>query len=100
MAGVDDSNQRNERLTVAELRRAKPLKLFGGRSSGSTCDLCRVVINADDPEYEVDAELDGAKIALHFHVKCYDTWRANRDADVDAPDEGRNEDDSSHESAA
>lgn len=93
MAGAEDSNQRMGRLTVAELRRARPLKLFGGRGSGATCDLCRVVINANDPEYEVDAELDGAKIALHFHVRCYDTWRASRDADLP---EQEDDDNTSH----
>jgi hypothetical protein len=99
MAGVDDSNPRKERLTVAELRRARPLKLFGGRGSGATCDLCRVVIDPNDPEYEVDAELDGGKLALHFHVKCYDAWRDSRDSPD--PEESRDaDDDTSHESAA
>jgi hypothetical protein len=83
MAEKTDDDQRRERLTVADLRRAKPRKLFGGRSSGAACDLCRVLINSDDPEYEVEAELDGASIALHFHVKCYDSWRANRDSPGD-----------------
>lgn len=77
-------DQRAERLTVAELHRAEPRKLFGGRSSGAACDLCRVLINANDPEYEVEAELDGGPITLHFHVKCYDLWRASRSAPGDA----------------
>jgi hypothetical protein len=84
MAEKTDDEQRSGRLTVADLHRAEPLKLFGGRSSGAACDLCRVLINASDPEYEVEAVLDGATIALHFHVKCYDLWRASRDAPGDA----------------
>jgi hypothetical protein len=83
MAENTDDDHRRERLTVADLHRAKPRKLFGGRSSGAACDLCRVIINASDPEYEVEAELDGAPLALHFHVKCYDAWRASRDAPDD-----------------
>lgn len=81
MARVEDATARKERLTVAELRRAKAIRLFGGRSAGAACDLCRVVINRNDPEYEVDAELDGVKIALHFHVPCYDKWNAGNMSD-------------------
>lgn len=84
MAEKTDDDQRQGRLTVAELHRAEPRKLFGGRSSGAACDLCRVLINTNDPEYEVEAELDGVSIALHFHVKCYDLWRAGRNAPGDA----------------
>lgn len=79
-----DDDKRAGRLTVAELHRAEPRKLFGGRSSGAACDLCRVLINPNDPEYEVEAVLDGTPIALHFHVKCYDVWRTSRGAPGDA----------------
>jgi hypothetical protein len=84
MARSEDANTGHNRLSVADLRRAKPLKLFGGRSAGTACDFCRVSITANDPEYEVDAELDGVKVALHFHVACYDAWRAGSASD-DAP---------------
>jgi hypothetical protein len=84
MAEKTDDDQPRVRLTVADLHRAEPRKLFGGRSSGAACDLCRVQINASDPEYEVEAVLDGAPIALHFHVKCYDVWRASRNSPEDA----------------
>ena len=84
MAEKTDDDQRKGRLTVADLHRAEPRKLFGGRSSGAACDLCRVLINKSDPEYEVEADLDGALIALHFHVKCYDVWRASRNEPTDA----------------
>jgi hypothetical protein len=84
MAEKTDDDQRKGRLTVDDLHRAEPRKLFGGRSSGAACDLCRVLINSTDPEYEVEAELDGEPLALHFHVKCYDLWRASRNAPGDA----------------
>jgi hypothetical protein len=84
MAEKTDDAQRTGRLSVADLHRAQPRKLFGGRSSGAACDLCRVLIGPNDPEYEVEAELDGATIALHFHVKCYDLWRGSRDSPADA----------------
>lgn len=93
MAQDEDAKAR-DRLSVADLRRARPLKLFGGRSAGSVCDYCRVTITPNDPEYEVDAELDGTKIALHFHVACYDSWRIGR------PEEDPAEDSGAHDSAA
>ena len=93
MARDEDANTRG-RLTVADLRRAKPLKLFGGRSSGAVCDYCRVTITPNDAEYEVDAELDGTKITLHFHVACYDSWR------IGNPDEGEQKASDARDSAA
>jgi hypothetical protein len=81
MARNEDAKAEHGRLSVADLRRAKPLKLFGGRSAGAVCDFCRVVVTPNDPEYEVDAELDGGRITLHFHVACYDTWRAGNPTD-------------------
>jgi hypothetical protein len=84
MAEKTDDEQRKGRLTVADLHRAVPRKLFGGKSAGAACDLCRVLINVNDPEYEVEAELDGEPLALHFHMKCYDLWRAGRNTPDDS----------------
>lgn len=94
MARIEDAGGRKDRLTVAELRRARLIKLFGGKSTGQVCDYCRIVIHPNEPEYEVDAELDGTKLALHFHVACYDTWRAASGADEPLSSPG------AHDSAA
>jgi hypothetical protein len=94
MARTEDASGAHGRLSVADLRRAKPLKLFGGRSAGTVCDFCRVVITPNDPEYEVDAELDGTKIALHFHVTCYDSWRTGN------PNEDPSAEPGAHDTAA
>lgn len=86
MAHNENASPGQRRLSQAELRRASPLKLYGGRSAGAVCDYCRVVIPTNDPEYEVDAELDATKLALHFHVACYDAWRT-ASAEPGAPEE-------------
>jgi hypothetical protein len=67
---------RTERLTVAELRRATPLRLWGGKGCGVACDFCRVLVSANEIEYEVEAELDGTRVTLHFHPRCHDAWKA------------------------
>jgi hypothetical protein len=68
--------QRTERLTVAELRRATPIRLWGGKGCGVACDFCRVLVSSNEIEYEVEAQLDNARVTLHFHPRCHDTWKA------------------------
>lgn len=67
---------RAERLTVAALRRAVPIRLWGGKGCGVPCDFCRVLVSAEEIEYEVEAQLDGAGVTLHFHPRCHDAWKA------------------------
>lgn len=76
----DAEEPRTERLTVAALRRVTPGRLWGGKGCGAPCDFCRVLISPTDIEYELEAELDGAPLTLHFHRRCHDTWRAEYDA--------------------
>lgn len=71
---------RTDRLTVATLRRAMPVRLWGGRGCGAPCDFCRVLVSATEIEYEVEAELDGGRVTLHFHHRCHEVWRARLDA--------------------
>jgi hypothetical protein len=71
--------QRPDKLTTAAMRRARPLKLWAGKGHGAPCDHCRVLIAPSDVEYEVDAELDGARITLFFHQRCHDAWQAGQD---------------------
>ncbi len=66
---------RTERLTVAALRRALPIRLWGGKGCGAPCDFCRVLVSGTEIEYEVEANLDGARLILHFHPRCHDAWR-------------------------
>jgi hypothetical protein len=66
---------RPEKLSPGALRRAREIQLFGGKGNGCPCDHCRVLIGAAEVEYEVDAELDGERIPLHFHQRCYEIWK-------------------------
>jgi hypothetical protein len=76
---------RSARLNVATLRRATPLRMWGGKGSGAPCDFCRVLVSTDDVEYEVEAQLDGAVVLLHFHPRCHDAWTAGQDPTQQAP---------------
>jgi hypothetical protein len=76
---------RTERLTVAELRRATAVRLWGGKGCGVPCDFCRVLVSKTEVEYEVEAQLDGAAVTLHFHPRCHDAWKAEVEA-LPAPD--------------
>ena len=37
-------------------------------------------MSAEEIEYEVEAMLEGEPLTLHFHARCYDTWRLSREA--------------------
>ena len=62
------------RLNVAALRRAVPIRMWGGKGSGLPCDFCRVLVGPEDVEYEVEAQLDGATLMLRFHYRCHYAW--------------------------
>jgi hypothetical protein len=38
-----------------------------------------VLVSSTEVEYEVEAELDGAPVTLHFHPRCHDVWKAEID---------------------
>jgi hypothetical protein len=65
---------RPARLNVAALRRAIPIRMWGGKGSGLPCDFCRVLVGPEDVEYEVEARLDGAILMLRFHYRCHYAW--------------------------
>jgi hypothetical protein len=77
--GLDEAS-RTERLTVAALRRARPIRLWGGKGCDVPCDFCRVLVSSTEVEYEVEAELDGTRVTLHFHPRCHDAWKAEVEA--------------------
>src|ERR1700733_8316516 len=68
------ANSAPVRLNVAALRRAVPLRMWGGKGSGLPCDFCRVLVGPEDVEYEVEAQLDGATVMLRFHYRCHYAW--------------------------
>ena len=70
---------RSARLNVAALRRAVPIRMWGGKGCGVPCDFCRVLVGPTDVEYEVEAKLDGAVVMLHFHPSCHDAWTAGQE---------------------
>lgn len=78
-ANEPEPEQRSGRLSVAALRSAVPGRMWGGKGCGVPCDFCRVLVSADEIEYEVEARLDRDTLVLHFHPRCYDAWRASRD---------------------
>ena len=53
--------------------------MWGGKGSGAPCDFCRVVVSDSDVEYEIEAELDGQSVTLHFHPKCHEAWMVGRE---------------------
>jgi hypothetical protein len=73
---------RPARLNVAALRRAVSIRMWGGKGCGVPCDFCRVIVNPSDVEYEVEAELDGATVMLHFHPRCHDAWTAGQEPTI------------------
>jgi len=73
--------QRSARLSVAALRSATPVRMWGGKGCGAPCDFCRVLVSPTDLEYEVEALLDGEPVTLHFHPRCHDAWKAERELD-------------------
>jgi hypothetical protein len=75
-----DEAPRTGRLTVAALRRALPIRLWGGKGCGAPCDYCRVLVSPTEIEYEVEARLDGEQVTLHFHQRCHDAWKSDSDA--------------------
>jgi hypothetical protein len=77
--GEPAPEQRSSRLSVVALRSAIPGRMWGGTGCGVPCDYCRVLVSSEDIEYEIEAQLDGEPITLHFHARCYDTWRLSRE---------------------
>jgi hypothetical protein len=81
---VPSSSANKGRLNVAALRRATPIRMWGGKGSGLPCDFCRVIVGPDDVEYEVEAQLDGAVVMLRFHYRCHYAWAGGEDPRVAA----------------
>ena len=65
-----------EQLSSAALRRLSTLHTTVRRGSEWTCAFCRVSISCFDAEFEVDAMLDGDRLTVHLHSRCYDAWKA------------------------
>lgn len=79
-AGYDEPEpeQRSGRLSVAALRSVVPGRMWGGKGCGAPCDFCRVLVSAEEIEYEVEARLERENLVLHFHPRCYDAWQISR----------------------
>jgi hypothetical protein len=80
---------RTERLSVAALRRALPIRLWGGKGCGVPCDFCRVLVSPSEVEYEVEAKLDGEPLTLHFHPRCHDAWKMESEAASESEEQAR-----------
>jgi len=75
---MSGSEPPSRRLSVAALRRVVLKRVWGGKGCGAPCDFCRVLVSPSDVEYELEAELDGEPLTLHFHPRCHEAWRAER----------------------
>jgi len=84
-----EGTTRTERLSVAALRRALSIRLWGGKGCGVPCDFCRVLVSASEVEYEVEAELDGKPLTLHFHPRCHDAWKMESEAASESEEQAR-----------
>jgi len=76
---------RSTRLPLASLRRAVPVRMWGGKGCGAPCDFCRVVVSETDVEYEIEADLDTKRLTLHFHPRCHDAWKAGLEPPATEP---------------
>jgi hypothetical protein len=76
---------RSTRLPLAVLRRAVPVRMWGGKGCGAPCDFCRVVVSETDVEYEIEADLDRQRLTLHFHPRCHDAWKAGLEPPATEP---------------
>ena len=56
------------------LGHARPLSGCKCRGCGEICDFCAVTIARLSAEFEVEADLEGERLTLHFHSRCYDAW--------------------------
>lgn len=65
---------------TTSIYRARELRLWGGHGRGAECDECHRRIEASQTDFEVEAELDGLQVILHFHRECYDSWKASQNA--------------------
>ena len=52
------------------------IRLWGGKGSGAPCNYCGRRITASEIEYEVEAEVRGRPVTLHFHPACHEAWKA------------------------
>jgi hypothetical protein len=75
--------QRSARLSVAALRSAAPGRMWGGKGCGAPCDFCRVVVNPEEIEYEVEARVGDETLILHFHPRCHDAWSESRESSAE-----------------
>src|SRR5579871_1703886 len=78
--GAPGSEPRAMQLDVSALRRAIPVRMWGGNGCGVLCDFCRVPVTPYDIEYEVEARLDDSMVLLHFHTRCHESWREGQEA--------------------
>jgi hypothetical protein len=60
-----------------------------GPGCGAPCDFCRVIVDCEEIEYEVEARVGTETLLLHFHPRCYDTWRASCEGHAPAPPAGK-----------
>jgi hypothetical protein len=61
--------------------------MWGGKGCGTACDFCRVLVTSTDVEYEVEAQLDGETVMLHFHPRCHDAWKSGQEPSRPIPPE-------------
>jgi hypothetical protein len=66
------------RLSTADLRKARALRIWRLTGFDYACNLCGVDVPGLEAEVEVEAELNGYPVVLHFHASCYDAWKAVR----------------------
>jgi hypothetical protein len=46
-------------------------------------------VSTTEVEYEVEAELDGEPLTLHFHPRCHDAWKMETEAACDSQEQVR-----------
>jgi hypothetical protein len=66
-----------DKLSQGILPTDDPVKVWGGKGTGRSCDGCDELISSSDVEHEVEMP-DGR--TLRFHVACAELWRVLKQA--------------------
>lgn len=75
-------------IQAGTLPNRDPDRMWGGRGSGAACAICRVPVQRDEMELEVDFEPDleleqnadtPDPVTHHLHVRCFAAWEFERD---------------------
>jgi len=63
------------RIASGALPQAAPARLFAGKGSNETCDVCGQSISPTQIVYDVEVTQGAGRKNLHFHLACHAAWQ-------------------------